>query len=149
MDRRGFLQRLGAAAAAMVAATQSGEIAASLVAAPKVMDGPAPRRLCEAQQAVIDVLKECRIISCEQIGRVAGYPEYRVTYRKGKGPGLTGYVETLADIGLPKAITVSCVSEVDVFDVSTFDSQFTPEQSPFAIERDNPTYEIEVVWLVP
>ena len=126
----------------MVAATQSGEIAASLVAAPKVMDGPAPRRLCEAQQAVIDVLRECVIVSYERIDSIAGYPEHRVTYRRDKGHGLTGYVETLADIGVPKAITVSCVSEVDVFDASTFGS-------PFTIERDNQTYEIEVVWLVP
>lgn len=140
MDRRGFLQRLGAAAAAMVAATQSGEIAASLVAAPKVTDGPAPRRLCEAQKAVLAVLRECRIVSCEEIiHSAAGCPEYRVTYRNGKGPGLTGYVETLADIGVPKAIAVPCVSEVDVFHLD----------SPFTIERYNPTYEIEVVWLVP
>ena len=123
----------------MVAAAQSGGIAASLVAAPKVMDGPAPRRLCEAQQAVIDVLKECRIISCEKIDRVAGYPEYRVTYRRGKGPGLTGYVETLADVGVPKAITVSCVSEAGVLRLG----------SPFATKQSELTYEIEVVWLVP
>jgi hypothetical protein len=131
----------------MVAATQSGEIAASLVAAPKVMDGPAPRRLCEAQQAVIDVLRECRIVSCyvEQIRGVAGYSgysQYRVTYRREKGHGLTGYVETLADIGIPKAMTVSCVSDVDVLDASHLGS-------PFTIEKYNPTYEIEVVWLVP
>jgi hypothetical protein len=125
----------------MVAATQSGEIAASLVAAPKVMDGLAPRRLCEAQQAVIDVLKECRIVSYERIDSAAGYPEHRVTYRRDEGHGLTGYVETLADIGIPKAITVSCVSEVDVFDASTFGLP--------TMDRDNPTYEIEVVWLVP
>jgi hypothetical protein len=142
MDRRGFLQRLASAAAAMVAATQSGEIAASLVAAPKVMDGPAPRRLCEAQQAVIGVLKECRIVSYEKIDSIAGYPEYRVTYRREKGHGLTGYVETLADIGIPKAMMVSCVSDVDVLDASHLGS-------PFTIEKYNPTYEIKVVWLVP
>jgi hypothetical protein len=146
MDRRGFLQRLASAAAAMVAATQSGEIAASLVAAPKVMDGPAPRRLCEAQQAVLDVLKECRIISCsvEQIRGVAGYSgysQYRVTYRRDKGHGLTGYVETLADIGIPKAMTMSCVQSVDVFDASHLGA--------LALARFTPTYEIEVVWLVP
>ncbi len=131
----------------MVAATQSGEIAASLVAAPKVMDGPAPRRLCEAQQAVLDVLKECRIISCsvEQIRGVAGYSgysQYRVTYRRDKGHGLTGYVETLADIGIPKAMTMSCVQSVDVLDASHLGTSF-------ALERFTPTYEIEVVWLVP
>jgi hypothetical protein len=142
MDRRGFLQRLTSAAAAMVVATQSGEIAASLVAAPKVMDGPAPRRLCEAQQAVLDVLKECRIVSYDVIIHGYGYPEHRVTYRRDKGHGLTGYVETLADIGIPKAMTMSCVQAVDVLDASQLGT-------PFALERFTPTYEIEVVWLVP
>jgi hypothetical protein len=142
MDRRGFLQRLTAAATAMVAAAQSGEIAASLVAAPKVMDGPAPRRLCDAQQAVLDILRECRIVSYEKVDRVAGYPEYIVTYRKDDGPGLKGYVEKLLDIGVPKAITVSCVQDVDVFDASHLGS-------PLTIERDNTTYEIEVAWIVP
>jgi hypothetical protein len=126
----------------MVAAAQSGEIAASLVAAPKVKDGPAPRRLCDAQQAVLDVLRECRIVSYERVDSVAGYPNHIVTYRRDKGHGLTGYVETLADIGIPKSITVSCVQDVDVFDASTLGS-------PLTIEKYKPTYEIEVVWLVP
>lgn len=142
MDRRGFLQRLTAAAAAMVAAAQSGEIAASLVAAPKVMDGLAPRRLCDAQQAVLDIIRECRIVSAQRVDPVAGYPQYVVTYRKDAGLGLKGYVETLPDIGVPKSITVSCVQEVDVFDASTLGA-------PFTIERTNPTYEIEIAWVVP
>jgi hypothetical protein len=65
-----------------------------------------------------------------------------VTYRRDKGHGLTGYVETLADIGIPKAMTMSCVQAVDVLDASQFGT-------PFALERFTPTYEIEVVWLVP
>ena len=138
MDRRGFLARLTAAAAGMAAAAKSGGI---VVAAPAV----APirsRRLPDAQQQVIDILRECRVVGVGRTGGCLDGPtRYTITYRQRAAVGLDDGDEPLPycnlshhqilDVGSPVSIVVQDIGLM--------------AESPH-IGR---ILEVEVIWYLP
>ncbi len=138
MDRRGFLARLTAAAAGMAAAAKSGGI---VVAAPAV----APirsRRLSDAQQQVIDILRECRVVGVGRTGGCLDGPtRYTITYRQRAAVGLDDGDEPLPycnlshhqilDVGSPVSIVVQDIGLM--------------AESPH-IGR---ILEVEVIWYLP
>jgi len=152
MDRRGFLARLTAAAAGMAAAAQSGGI---VVAAPqKAMPVVAPirsRRLSDAQQQVIDILRECRVVGVGRTGGCLDGPtRYTITYRQRAAVGLDDGDEPLPycnlshhqilDVGSPLSITANYIGSM--VDVSHLGQPWRPASY-------EPVLEVEVIWYLP
>lgn len=146
MDRRGFLARLTAAAAGMAAAAKSGGI---VVAAPAV----APirsRRLSDAQQQVIDILRECRVMRVGRTDCLDGPPRYTITYRQRVSTGLDDGDKPLPfcnlshnqilDVGSPLSITANYIGSM--VDVSHLGQPWRPASY-------EPILEVEVVWYLP
>jgi hypothetical protein len=159
MDRRGFLARLTAAAAGMAAAAQSGGIAFASDTAKRQKAGEwirdniikPHRRLCEAQQQVIDVLRDCRVIGVGRTERPYGGPtQYAITYRQKAANGLDDGDKPLPycnlshhqilDVGSPVSITVNYAAQnIDVSHLGSYQS----------LSVVDPILEVEVVWLLP
>jgi hypothetical protein len=139
LSRRGFLGRLAAASAAMAAASKAGAI----VAAPA-------RKLCDAQQMVLDLLDECRIIEVSGASRVDGVKEYAVTYRHDAGVGVGEFkvplrdgrmipADRIRDYGVPKSMSITKFIQDGVIDLNKFDSR-----GPLL----KPVVEIIIEWVV-
>ena len=126
----------------MAAAAKSGGI---VVAAPqKSLPGVAPsrsRRLSDAQQQVIDILRECRVMCVGRTDCLDGPPRYTITYRQRVSTGLDDGDKPLPfcnlshhqilDVGSPVSITVQDIGLM--------------AESPH-IGR---ILEVEVVWYLP
>jgi hypothetical protein len=141
LSRRGFLGRLAAASAAMAVASKAGAI----VAAPS----PA-RKLCDAQQMVLDLLDECRIIEVSGAFRVDGVKEYSVTYRHDAGVGVGEFkvplrdgrmipADRIRDYGVPKSMSITKFIQDEVIDMNKFDSR---------VSLLKPVVEIVIEWVV-
>lgn len=159
MDRRGFLSRLTAAATAMVAAAQSGGLVVASDEAERRRVGEwvrdnvlkPQRRLHDAQQAVIDVLRDCRVTQIARRDRAfGGPPEWVITYRQGDGVGINDADKPLPcchlshkqilDTGSPVSITVNYIAET--LDISSLGNWGM-------LSREEPILEVEVVWYLP
>jgi len=138
ITRRGFLQRLAVASAAMAAASKAGVLSAS----------PATK-LCSAQQMVLDLLDECRVIAVSGRQRVDGVREYDVTYRRGSGTGVGEFsvpmpngrmirADQIRHFGVPKSMTIKKFIEDRAIDLNNF-------SRPILFE---PVIEIIIEWVV-
>ena len=163
MDRRGFLARLTAAATAMVAAAQSGGIVVADEAAKRQRVGELVRdnvlkphrRLSDAQQQLIELLRECKPIECGVSHYIDGRPpKYSITYRQRAAAGIVEADEPLPycnrthqqilDTGSP--VSMEVWMEANNLDV-VFPYAIPPREETFRIEK--PEAYAKVEWYLP
>lgn len=157
MDRRGFFGRFAAAAAAFTALANGRGAAASLPAAPKAIVPVAKttpqvaitanttkfeQAIGAAGRDVVEMLKQCRVVTYEESMSVGMLPEVRVVFRKArKNARRTDMDEKawkLIERGLLRSVQVSQAAE---------DCDLGAGFGRVPLCR--PTYEIEATWLVP
>lgn len=156
MDRRGFLQRLGAAAAAFTAAragvsaaVESKPAAAIRTTTPRVAVTVDTSRfeteLERTERMLRGYIKKCHVVSSEIIGSVGDAMRVRAVYRTSDEPGpLDAQVAEMTKNGRIVECSVSmAASESSLLNVWMLGS---PAEK-FTIEE--PQYEIDVTWIVP
>lgn len=137
MDRRGFLQRLGAAAAAFTAARAG--VASAVESKPKTTTPSVAvaadttrleTELERTERMLRGYIKKCHVVSSEIIGSVGGAMKVRAVYRTSDGPGpLDAQVAEMTKNG--RIVSCSLSRGREAFSVG------------------EPKMEIEVTWLVP
>lgn len=155
MDRRGFLQRLGAAAAAFTAARAGVASAVESKAAvrrktttPSVVVAADTTRfeteLERTERMLRGHIKQCHVVSSEIIGSIGGAMKVRAVYRTSDGPGpLDAQVAEMTKNGRIVSCSVSqvCDEVIDVWAIGNYSRE--------AFSVGEPKMEIEVTWLVP
>lgn len=151
MDRRGFLQRLGAAAAAFTAAragVASAVESKAKTTTPSVAVTADTTRfeteLERAERMLRGYIKKCHVVSSEIIGSVGGAMKVRAVYRTSDGPGpLDAQVAEMTKNGRIVSCSVSqvCDEVIDVWAIGNYSRE--------AFSVGEPKMEIEVTWLVP
>lgn len=137
MDRRGFLQRLGAAAAAFTAAragVASAVESKAKTTTPSVAVAADTTRLEteleRTERMLRGYIKKCQVVSSEIIGSIGGAMKVRAVYRTSDGPGpLDAQVAEMTKNG--RIVSCSLSRGCEAFSVG------------------EPKMEIEVTWLVP
>lgn len=151
MDRRGFLQRLGAAAAAFTAAragVASAVESKAKTTTPSVVVAADTTRfeteLERTERMLRGYIKQCRVVSYEKVISLAGPLALRVVYESSdeRGP-LDAQVERWTADGRIRDCTVSrvCDEVIDVWAIGNYSRE--------AFSVGEPKTEIEVTWLVP
>jgi hypothetical protein len=155
MQRRNFLQALVAAASGLTVAGRAAVAASSPpLAAPKPA-GVTPRvatttakierHLDESQRMVIEMLKECRVISVSQSVIVSGAETWTVTYRHAPNASRTSLDDEADEASrgrVPRSVNVSAIaSSVGIDDPDEFGHY------SLIPSFDRGDYEIEVEWI--
>lgn len=149
MDRRGFLKRISAAAAAFTAASAGGLAlpARTAFAAPKAIGLSISANMSKFEQTigaagreVVALLRQCRVTSLSGITTCASWREVRAVFEMADESAPRTHLDERAwatvENGSLKSLTVTqTAGSVDICDYFGY------------VEK--PHYEIEATWLVP